>query len=291
MTVTRITQRSIADTTMRGLQGNLARLQRLQEQLSSGRRIDRPSDDPSGTASAMTFRSQRVAAEQHLNNIDQAVGRLDVTDEALVTISSRLRAARENMVASRSGALNTEARLALSAQVSAIRSEVVDTYNTRYLDRPVFGGTSPGSVAVDPSTGQYLGNDAPVETRISRDATVRVDVAGTAVAADTVPDLLARIAGNISGGGVTAADYDELDAALSKVVQALGDVGARGARIERTKAAVDSARLDLTSRISENEEIDLPETIMHLQSQQVAYQAALGAAAKIQQTSLADFLR
>ena len=291
MTVTRITQRSIADTTMRGLQGNLARLQKLQEQLSSGRRIDRPSDDPSGAASAMTFRSQRVAAEQHLTNIDQAVGRLNVTDDALVTVSSRLRAAREHMVASRSGALNTEARQALSAQVTAIRSEVVDTYNTRYLDRPVFAGTAPGSNAVDPSTGTYVGDDAPVETRISRDATVRVDVAGTAVAADTVPALLERIAANISAGGVTAADYDELDAALSKVVQALGDVGARGARIERTRAAVDSTRLDLTSRISENEEIDLPETIMHLESQKVAYQAALGAAAKIQQTSLADFLR
>jgi flagellar hook-associated protein 3 FlgL len=289
--VTRITQRAIADTALRGLQGNLSRVQQLQEQLSSGRRIQRPSDDPSGAVSAMTFRSQRAASEQHLRNIEQATGRLGMTDDALTSLSDRLRAVREHMVQSRSGAINSEGRSALAAQISSIRGEVVDLYNTRYLDRPVFGGTAPGSFAVDPATGAYVGDDATVATRISRDATVRVDVKGSDVGADGVPALLARIAANVSTSGATAADYDELDAAMSKVLQALGDVGARAARVETTKAAVDSTRLDLTSRISESEDVDLPETIMNLQAQQVAYQAALGAAAKIQQISLVDFLR
>ena len=43
----RITQRSLTTTTMAGLQGNLARMQRLQEQLSSGKAVNRPSDSPS----------------------------------------------------------------------------------------------------------------------------------------------------------------------------------------------------------------------------------------------------
>jgi flagellar hook-associated protein 3 FlgL len=75
------------------------------------------------------------------------------------------------------------------------------------------------------------------------------------------------------------------------VMQALGDVGARAARVDSTKDNVDSHRLDLVARISENEDVDLPETIMNLQSQQVAYQSALGASAKILQTSLVDFLK
>ncbi len=291
MTIQRITQRAIADTALRGLQGSLSRVQQLQEQLSSGKRIGRPSDDPSGAVAAMTFRSQRAAGEQHLRNIEQATGRLNITDESLTHLSDRLRAVRELMLQSRNGAINADARSALAAQIGAIRSEVVDLYNTRYLDRPVFGGTVPGAYAVDPATGAYVGDEGLIETRVSRDATVRVDVKGTEVAADTVPDLLTRIAGSVVAGGATAADYDDIDAAMSKVLQALGDVGARGARVETTKAAVDSARLDLTSRISESENIDLPETIMNLSAQQVAYQAALGAAAKIQQTSLADFLR
>jgi len=291
MTVARITQRSITDTALRGLQGNLSRLQELQNQLSSGRRIGGPSDDPSGAASAMTFRSQRAQSEQHLRNIDHATGRLTATDDALTNMSDRLRAVREMMIQSRSGAMNADARSTLGSQITSVRSEVVDLYNSRYLDRPVFGGTTPGVNAVDPATGAYLGNDAPIETRISRDALVRTDVKGTDVAADVLPDLLNRIAANVAAGALTPADFDELDAAMSKVLQSLGDVGARAARVETTKAAVDASRLDLTSRISLNEDVDLPETIMNMQAQQVAYQAALGAAAKIQQTSLVDFLR
>ena len=142
MTVARITQRSITDTALRGLQGNLSRLQELQQQLSSGRRIGGPSDDPSGAASAMTFRSQRAQGEQHLRNIDHATGRLTATDDALTNLSDRLRGVRELMIQSRSGAINSDARSTLASQISSIRSEVVDIYNTRYLDRPVFGGTT-----------------------------------------------------------------------------------------------------------------------------------------------------
>jgi flagellar hook-associated protein 3 FlgL len=289
--VGRITQRAISDSALRGLQSSLDRSARLQEQLSSGRKIAQPSDDPSGTASAMTFRSQRAAAEQHLRNIDGAQGRLNVTDSAITDLSDRLNKVRELLVQSRNGALSTEGRSAIGAQINAIRDNVLDIYNTRYLDRPVFGGTAAQDVAID-ATGTYVGNDQPVEVRISRDATVRVDVKGTDVAADTVPALLSQLAIEVaSPSGVTTGSFGALDGVRSQVLRSLGDVGARGARVESAKAQVDSLRLDLTGRISQNEDIDLPETIMNLQAQQVAYQSALGAASKVLQTSLVDFLR
>lgn len=286
----RITNKAISTSTLRGLQASLARTADLQNELSSGKRISRPSDDPSGTASALTFRAQRSAAEQHLRNIDGAQGRLSTTDSALTDLSARLNKVRELMVSSQSGALSTEGRAALSAEVTAIRSNVVDIYNTRYLDRPIFGGTVAGDVAIDP-VGTYVGDDADVTVRISRDAEVRVDVKGTAVAADSAPALLDAIATEMTSGGVTQASFDALDAARSKVLQALGDVGARGSRVEAAKTQVDSLRLDLQGRISESEDIDLPETIMNLSAQQVAYQSALGAASKVLQTSLVDFLK
>lgn len=286
----RITHRSISDSALRGLQSSLDRSAKLQEQLSSGKRISQPSDDPSGTASAMTFRSQRAASEQHLRNIDTIQGRLNTTDSAITDLSSRLNKVRELLVQSRSGALSTEGRAALASEISAIRGNVVDIYNTRYLDRPVFGGTAAGDVAVDTS-GTYVGDDQPVELRVNRDAMVRVDVRGTDVAADSVPALLDQLATEVAAGAVSATSFADLDAARSKVLTALGDIGARAARVETARAQVDSMRLDLEGRISQNEDIDLPETIMKLQAQQVAYQSALGAASKILTTSLVDFLK
>lgn len=288
----RVTQQSISASTLRGLQASLGRVQDLQAQLSSGKRIAVPSDDPSGTASAMTFRSQQRADEQFLRNIDQVGARLAVTDNTLVQLSDRLRGVRELMVEAGNAGLGPDSRAALSAQANALKSEVVDLYNTTYLDQPVFGGTIPGQQVVDPATGAYLGNEQPVTTRISRDATVRVDVKGSDVAADTVPALLDRIVADLAGTGrLPTADFADLDASMSKVLQTLGDVGARAARVDSTKANVDAQRLDLVARISENEDVDLPATIMNLQAQQVAYQSALGASAKILQTSLVDFLK
>ena len=287
----RITQRSVADVALRGLQSNLSRMQNLLQQLSSGKAISRPSDDPSGTVSAMTLRSRRTADEQYLRNIDQGIGRLTVTDNALTQLSDRLRSIRELVIQSRNGAIGASSQGAISAQIQAVGGEINDLYNTTYLDRPIFGGTAPGQTALD-ATGAYIGNDGAVQARISADAVVRVDITGTAAGAATVPSMIATVAANVvSPTGASDTDLNNLDAALSQVAQALGDVGARSERINTTRTMVDSHRLDLTSRISMNEDVDMPEAIMNLSAQQVGYQAALQSAAKIQQVSLVDFLK
>lgn len=290
--VTRITQSAISASALRGLQASLGRSQDLQNQLSSGRRVSRPADDPSAAAAAMKLRGQRRADEQYLRNADDATGRLTQADSALTGISAQLRRARELVVQAGNPSIPASARLAIQAELGSIRDSVVDQFNTRWLDRPVFGGSAASPVAIDKASGAYLGNDATLEVRISRDATVRTDVKGTDVGADTIPDLLATIAGNVvTDPTTTATDLAALDGEITKVLEGLGDVGARAARIDTTRANVDSERLDFTARISENEDVDLPEAIMKLQSQQIAYQSALGAAGKILQVSLMDYIR
>lgn len=91
-------------------------------------------------------------------------------------------------------------------------------------------------------------------------------------------------------GGISTSIGD-LANSLNTVLRGLGDVGARAGRLETAKARLISDELDFTSRISENEDADLPETIMQLEAQKVGYQAALATAAKILQTSLVDYLR
>jgi flagellar hook-associated protein 3 FlgL len=293
MTGTRVTTRSSTLATMRGLEASLTRTQKLQNQLSSGRLVERPSDDPAATVSSMKLRSQRRADEQYLRNIDDARGRLTLADDALTTLSSQIRRTQELLATSRDAALSADARAAISAELVEIRKGVIDTYNTRWIDRPVFGGTAAGQFAVDPTTGGYVGNDAAINARVSRDVTMRIDVKGTSAAADVLPELLERAALDVDANDMTsvAADQTELAGVLSTVLRSLGEVGARASQLEVSEQAVDGERLDFTSRISENEDVDLPYTIMNLQTAQVAYQASLGAAAKIMQTSLLDFLR
>lgn len=292
MTGNRVTQRSMSTVTMRGLELSLSRSQRLQEQLSSGRAVAAPSDDPAAAVSAMKLRSQRRADEQYLRNIDDGNGRLAMADDALLDLSRQIRRAQELMSASRDAAISPDGREAIAAEMQSIRKGVIDIYNTRWLDRPVFGGTAAGTVAVDPDSGAYVGDEGAVVSRISRNVTIRLDVTGIGAGADVLPDLIAQAADDVVNNlDAVAGSQDAMEDVLSGVLRTMGDVGARAAQLETARASVDSERLDFTGRISENEEIDLPKSIMELQSAQVAYQSALGAAAKIMQTSLLDFLR
>jgi flagellar hook-associated protein 3 FlgL len=278
--------------TMRGLDTTLTRAQHLQNQLSSGKQVSKPSDDPAATVSSMKLRSQLRADEQYLRNIDDARGRLSLADDSLVSLSGQIRRANELMVSARDAAISPDSRAAIGAELAEIRKSVIDTYNARWIDRPVFGGTVAGSEAIDATTGTYVGNDQQIIARVSRDVTMRIDVKGTDAGADALPDLLARAAENVVNDiDAVAGDQDDLSAVLSKVLKTLGDIGARAAQLETSEQAVDSERLDFTGRISENEDVDLPLAIMNLQSAQIAYQASLGAAAKVMQTSLLDFLR
>jgi len=292
MSINRTTHRAASEIALRGLQAALSRNQQLQQELSSGRRVSRPADDPSATGASMQLRSHKRADDQYLRNMQDASGRLDVTDTALSGLSDRVRRVRDLLVQAGNGGINTEGLAAISTEITSIRGEVIDLYNTRWLDRPVFGGTAPGSVAVDTTTGAYVGDDAPIQARIARDATIRVDTAGTAAGADTLPGVLDQVASDVvNNNSAVGSDLTLLDGELSKVLTALGDVGARASRVDTNKDRVQAEQLDFTSRISENEDVDLPATIMQLQASQVAYQSALGAAAKVLQVSLIDFLR
>jgi flagellar hook-associated protein 3 FlgL len=281
----------LSDTALHGLQTNLSRNQRLQEQLSSGRLVSRASDDPAAATSSMTLRAQQGLDEQYLRNIDDANGRLNTADVALEDISTLVIKAKELIVSAQNPALPPSARDAIRAELEVIQGSVTDAYNTRWLDRPVFGGTVQGTAAID-ANGAYVGNDQPVVARIARGVVIRTDVGGISAAADTLPGLIGQAAADIAANSPNVgADQDLLDSMHETVLAALGNVGARAAQVDSTKQRVETEKLDFTTRISGNEDVDLPKAILDLQSSQVAYQAALGAAGKVLQTSLLDYLR
>lgn len=287
----RVTNKMLSDSALRGLQANLARNAKLQEQMSSGRLISRPSDNPAAATSSMQLRTQQRLDTQYLSNIGNAAGRLNTADNALQDISRLLQRAKDLAVNAQDPSLPSASRDAISAELLVIQKGVTDAYNTQWLGRPIFGGTVQGSVALDAS-GAYVGNDQPVTARIAREVSVRIDVGGIAAGADVVPTLLTDMAANIAAGAIDAEVYqDQLDTIHQQILTTLGDVGARAAQVATTKNRVDNEQLDLKTRISTNEDVDLPKAILELQSSAVAYQASLGAAGKILQTSLLDYLR
>ena len=292
---TRVTENSVSSRVLGNLQGNLNRLGRLQEQLSSGKQITRPSDSPTGTVSAMQLRQETRRVEQYGRNIDDGMGWLSTTDTTLTSTLDQLH--RVNDIALQgmsSGSVSTSSREALAVEVDNIRASLLQVANTRYLDRPIFGGTTAGTDAYDP-TGGYVGDAGTVMRTVGDGAKVRVDVTGPTVFGASPNDLftvLGNIANNLrTNPTALTADLSQLNTATTQIQSELAGVGARYNRLSVMKENGEQRLLTLTTQRSEMEDIDLPNTIMELQLQQTAYQAALAATAKVIQPSLVDFLR
>jgi flagellar hook-associated protein 3 FlgL len=306
----RVTQRLIATTSLQGLHRNMDAIAKLQAQLTSGKTINKPSDDPTGTNSAMQTRQELAGAAQHARNISDGLGRLDATDSALQSMVKQVQRVRDLTVqASNDGAMSAATRAAIQSEVSGIRDSLLGVANTKVQGQPLFGGVTGGSVAYDSATGAYLGFGGTravgatpavpviaVSRQISDADVVRVDITGPEAFGDPADGDLFALVGAIASDVVAdPSQLDDhlnaLDAALNRMLTAAADIGTRTNRIETAKQVNADLQLSLTSRSADIENVDLPRTIMNLQMQQTGYEAALSATAKVIQPTLLDFLR
>jgi flagellar hook-associated protein 3 FlgL len=300
----RVTQRSLNLEVLSNLQGNYGKMQSLQQKLSSGREISRPSDSPTGTVSALRFRADLRRSEQLVRNADDGLAWLATADRALTDGLASVNRARELVIAGMNGAMGQEARDAIASEIDGLREHLLAVANTSYLDRPVFAGTvrfADGDARVafakDDITGvvTYSGNQSAFERAVMPGVDVKVNLPGTAVfGADggSIFDVLAQISDHLRNDpGQLGNDLVGLDSALVNMRTGLAQVGARYNQVETMRATVESSIIDTQSSLAEVESIDLPRTIMDLQLQEVSLQAALSASARVIQPSLVDFLR
>lgn len=302
----RVTQGTVQRSTLANLQTNLSAMSALQNKLSSTRTITKPSDDPAGTGTAMSLRSALRANEQHARNIADGNGWLSTADAALTTSLDAVRRVRDLTVqGSSTGILNAQSREALAVEIEGLRDALVSQANTTHLGRPVFAGTAVGSaVTVTPADPAVPGStrgyaftgvpDAAVLRRVDASTQVRVDVDGAAAFGTgdaSVFATLDRIAATLRAGGDVGSEIAVLDGHRDTLLREVTALGARHNRLLRAETAATETKVGLMSQLSAIEDVDLPATIVELQMQEVAYQAALGAASRVLQPSLMDFLR
>lgn len=297
MTVSRMTQRMMSDRALLGMQTGLDRLAKVQEQLTTGRVINRPSDDPTATTSAMRIRGSVAAQKQYARNANDALAWLNQIDATFTSTTDQVRRAKEiALQGANEGAMGPEAREALATEVDQLREGLVTTANATYLGRPLFGGVTGGTAAYA-ADGTWIGvtGDGVVRT-VGDGVKIRVDVEGPSAFGpdgDSLFDHLAALSTALrtgSSAGMTAA-IGNLNADASRITDVQSSVGARTNRVEQAQTAAGDSQLAMTNTLSEIENTDIARATVDLQLQEVAYQAALAATSRVMQRSLLDFLR
>ncbi|RDV84784.1 flagellar hook-associated protein FlgL [Ammonifex thiophilus] len=297
----RVTTNMLVTTFLRDLNSRLEQIAKRQEELSSGRRLNRPSDDPLGVMSALRLRAQLAENQQYHKNMADAVDWLNTTEAALRDALATVQRARELAVAGANSDLPPGALQALAQEVEQLRQHLVDVANTNYAGRYVFAGTQtdkpPCYQSGNDSQGNpvyiWQGNSNTISYEIAPGTTVQVSVPGIDIF-PAIINSLTELRNGLQSGQVTTVSskcLQELDQHIDSLLGIISKVGAKVKRLEMGMERLETNEADLTRLLSQTEDADMARTIVDLKTQENVYRAALAVGARLLQPSLVDFLR
>lgn len=295
----RVTSEMMVTGSLRRLQGRLERYERAQVELSSGKRVQEPSDDPGQASRGLVLRAALRAREQELRASTDARGLVNGADSQLQSASSVLQRARDLTVRAANPSSPSE-RQAIAEELAQITESLQSIANTRHRDRPLFAGfqgTDP--VAKVAGAWTYRGDDGAIVRRVSDQDRIQVNVTaeqvfgfGGAAGTDTfsmLDDLRTAVAANDTAG--IQAGLDNLDVALDRVHGGLATIGAAATRVDQARVRTEESQLALRTELADVEDVDIAEAIMDLQVEEMAYQATLQALGRSLPATLVSFLR
>lgn len=248
----RPTQSTIFGQVRFGLTSNSAMLVRAQEQISSGRRIVRPSDDAAGTSVAMSLRRQIGSLKTFVSATGTARPQVEQAAARLEEASGLVTEGRSLIIQGMNGSLGPDDREQIASQLEQVYARLLDVANSQSGDRYLFAGTKTDTRPFEVQTidGQkrvvYQGDSESQRVLIGRETTLQTNVAGDEVFAHFAYERtrfggVTGVAGGMSGD--TGSGYDYL------VVRQDGTSGALGAGVALVNNGADTLVGDATLSI------------------------------------------
>lgn len=174
----RVTENSNYDLVRETIRRSKGRMEGLQKQHSTLKKLNSPSDDPVGAAKVLEVRTEKANTDQYQTNAKLAEAYLNNTDHALQELSDIVVRAKEIAIGQASGAsANDETRLAVSEEVSQLYQQAVAAGNRRVGDRYLFGGFKTDKPPVSPE-GKFTGDDGNMMVEVGRDMFISMNVPG-----------------------------------------------------------------------------------------------------------------
>jgi flagellar hook-associated protein 3 FlgL len=268
-------------------------------QVSSGKRIQAPADDPSAFSGGVRERTEMAALDTFISSGDNANSRLSVADSVLSNFISDIESAQSAGAAGRSTVLTSAQRDATALQIRGLRDSMMEALNTQYQGIYLFSGGQSNTppYAAGPPISAYQGDANVQSVDVARGHAVQVTWDGTAVTQGSAPNdiftTLTNLANAVQSGNMAGIDSAmvEVNAAHDRATAVQSTVGTDIAGLTDDRNRLDSLRRAADSRRSKFEDANMAEAISGAAQSQQAYQAALAALGKAGQLSLLDYLK
>ncbi|HLS09731.1 flagellar hook-associated protein FlgL [Lentibacillus sp.] len=292
----RITQGMLSNNMINNLSNSYSKLNTYMEQLSTGKKINRPSDDPVIAMKGMGYRTQVTEVEQFKRNTNEMHTWMDNSDAALDKATKALQKMRELAVQASNDTYDAEERQNIKEEVEQLKEHLVDIANTNVNGKYIFNGTATDTKPVTDDNGELVvsGNTTPVMIEVTSGTKLQVNVDGTDVFNDElfntdIPNFIDALESNDQEA--IESSIETLDDNIQGVINARADLGARMNRLELVENRLEQQAISAKKTMSENEDIDYEKAITELITQESVHRAALSVGGRIIQPTLIDFLR
>ncbi|MFD2671991.1 flagellar hook-associated protein FlgL [Marinicrinis sediminis] len=299
----RVTQSMMNTQLIRNVNKNLYKMDNYQNQVSTGRKINKPSDDPVGITYSLRYRSELAANEQYQKNVDSALSWLDFSDTVLGQAGDVMHRLKDLSIQAGTGTNPQVALDGIKEEIEQLKDQLIDIANSQINGKYVFNGQTydqtPYNVQ-DPSFDAKLAvtDSGDVDFTIGLGVQVSVNMSGNEVFgnpgdADNIfkvlDDLITDLgSGNYAGIG---SQIQHLDMRMEKILTYRSEVGARVNRVELMQNRLSELELNLMELKSKNEDAEYEELLINAKIAESVYQASLSVGAKIITPTLVDFLR
>jgi flagellar hook-associated protein 3 FlgL len=292
----RITESGIHRTVLNGMYRRADDLLKTQEQMTTGKKINKPSDDPSGAAKVSAIKTVISRSDQYTRNVSAGLMNLNTADSVLLDAHSLLERAKELAVGQAGGTSTALTRSMASEEVGTIISQLVQVANTSVGGSYIFAGFKNNTPPFDAS-GNYTSDSNKINVEIEPAAYLQTNIPGDSIfnpaggvdIFKALTDLKTAMTGDDTAGIQSA--MDRITSSFDQVEGGQAVVGSLVNQLTTSKDRIADKVVTYKSLLSDAEDIDIAEAIGTLQVQDAALQAARQVTAQMFKSSILDFLK
>jgi flagellar hook-associated protein 3 FlgL len=305
----RVTNNAQIDRSIYDIQVNHARLERVQQDISTGKRIHRPSDDPTANARAMVLRSSMAQNEQYQSNIQSTRNFVQVTDTSTTNYINALQRLRTLALQGAGGHLRAEEKGAIIQEVTSLKEEIRAIANTELNGRYIFGGMANDAVKdqqpIPSLTFAAANNVGKLEVEIAPGMTVQYNTTTTELFGSTMPDqngnyqdvfgmidnFVALLGQDTSTPDISNIVVQDIDNFLTQAGTVRTQIGGLINRLDVADERIESINAELENFLNNTEATDIASASLLMNQNEATFRAALSVGARAIPLSLVDFLR
>ena len=289
-----ITDNLRAQGLQQNVQTSLNTLNTVQQEISSGKQLSSPSDDPAGTSQDLAIRQSLLDNSQYENDATAAGDVLSVSDSALSDTNSLLTSVRQIAVEGANGGTQTQDTLnSLASQVDGAIQQLTNIANTNLHGKYIFGGAQTQTTPYTGNPPAYQGDEGALVANLGPGQTLNLNSPGSnqSLFGNTFT-ALQTLKTDLLAGNSTAVSNDiaAIDARITATSAAQATVGDKTNQVTAVKQNLQRLDIQFQGEQSDIENVDLASAYVQLQSAQNVYQASLVAVSNGYKYSLADYL-